>query len=191
MARKALSKKIRFDVFKRDGFRCQYCGDRPDDAKLQVDHIAPVAEGGGDEPDNLVTSCQPCNSGKGARPLGETLAPFDPKKRTVDLRERREQLEAYAEWVEEWNAQHAAFQDRQVVIVVSALFGQPDQTFTDDDAGRRARVSILGFVKKLGIEQVVDAAEITYRANLRDRGRDAFKYFCGVCWRKLRAQEQG
>lgn len=26
MARKSISKKLRFDVFKRDGFKCQYCG---------------------------------------------------------------------------------------------------------------------------------------------------------------------
>ena len=57
----ALSKKIRFEVLKRDKFQCQYCGDSTPDAVLHVDHIDPVANGGTDEMVNLVTSCQPCN----------------------------------------------------------------------------------------------------------------------------------
>ena len=46
---------------------------------------------------NLARRLKEHNAGKGARPLGGTLPPLDPKKRTTDLRERREQLAAYAE----------------------------------------------------------------------------------------------
>ena len=49
MARKPLSKKIRFEVFKRDKFTCQYCGRMSPDVILEVDHIEPVAEGGDNE----------------------------------------------------------------------------------------------------------------------------------------------
>lgn len=45
--RKAISKKIRFEVFKRDSFTCQYCGEKAPDVILHVDHIDPVAKGGG------------------------------------------------------------------------------------------------------------------------------------------------
>ena len=62
MARKTLSKKLRFDVFKRDGFKCQYCGITPEKEILQVDHIIPVAEGGENDIDNLITSCPNCNN---------------------------------------------------------------------------------------------------------------------------------
>ena len=34
-----MSKKMRFDVFKRDGFQCQYCGSTPPSVVLEVDHI--------------------------------------------------------------------------------------------------------------------------------------------------------
>ncbi|WP_327594631.1 HNH endonuclease [Streptomyces chartreusis] len=59
-----VSKRTRFEVLRRDGFRCRYCGATPEMAELTVDHVTPMALGGGDEPGNLVTACEPCNSGK-------------------------------------------------------------------------------------------------------------------------------
>src|SRR3990167_2972010 len=64
-----ISKSQRFEIFKRDGFTCQYWGLRPPDAVLEVDHIEPRAAGGSDDELNLVTSCWECNRGKGARQL--------------------------------------------------------------------------------------------------------------------------
>lgn len=62
----AISKKVRFEVFKRDGFKCQYCGRSAPDVILHVDHINPVSNGGNNDIMNLVTSCSECNLGKGA-----------------------------------------------------------------------------------------------------------------------------
>ncbi len=58
--------KLRFEVLKRDGFSCQYCGRNPkeDKIKLNIDHIIPRKEGGKDSYENLITSCFDCNSGK-------------------------------------------------------------------------------------------------------------------------------
>ncbi len=64
--RKAIPKSVRFEVFKRDNFTCQYCGRKAPDVVLEVDHINPVANGGENDILNLVTSCRDCNSGKGA-----------------------------------------------------------------------------------------------------------------------------
>jgi 5-methylcytosine-specific restriction endonuclease McrA len=47
--RKELSKKTRFEVFKRDAFRCQYCGQTPPTVILELDHIGPIAGGGNEE----------------------------------------------------------------------------------------------------------------------------------------------
>ena len=44
--RKSMSRKLRFEVFKRDRFTCQYCGAKAPDVILHVDHIHPVAAGG-------------------------------------------------------------------------------------------------------------------------------------------------
>lgn len=66
--------KTRFSVLKRDGFRCQYCGADPkkdESVILHVDHIIPKSKGGGDEMENLVTSCFKCNIGKSNNLLEE------------------------------------------------------------------------------------------------------------------------
>lgn len=61
---RSMSPKLRFEVLQRDGFRCVYCGRSAADVSLEVDHLAPIAEGGKTESDNLVTACQECNAGK-------------------------------------------------------------------------------------------------------------------------------
>ena len=58
--RKAISKKARFEVFKRDGFQCQYCGAVPPKVILHVDHIVPVAGGGDNSEENLITCARLC-----------------------------------------------------------------------------------------------------------------------------------
>lgn len=74
MQRKPLGKKLRFEIFDRDSFTCQYCGKTPPDVVLEVDHIVPVVDGGDNERENLRTSCFDCNRGKGARRLNRAVA---------------------------------------------------------------------------------------------------------------------
>jgi len=71
MTRGTLGKKVRFSVFKRDSFACRYCGATAPNVQLHVDHVIPVADGGSDDFDNLVTACAACNFGKGARNLAD------------------------------------------------------------------------------------------------------------------------
>ena len=95
--RKSLSKKLRFSILSRDEYTCRYCGATLDSgALLVVDHIQPVALGGTNDPTNLITACQPCNAGKGAR-SPDSSAPTE-KDRLRLLQEMREQ-EAAAEAV--------------------------------------------------------------------------------------------
>ena len=61
---KRLLLKQRFDIFKRDNFKCRYCGRGAEEVILEVDHINPVSCGGGNEQENLVTACKDCNLGK-------------------------------------------------------------------------------------------------------------------------------
>jgi hypothetical protein len=62
---------IRFDVLKRDNFRCCICGRNveEDGVKLEVDHKHPKSKGGTNDPDNLWTLCFDCNRGKKAKLL--------------------------------------------------------------------------------------------------------------------------
>lgn len=73
-----VSKKVRFAVFNRDNFTCQYCGRKPPLVVLQCDHQVPVARGGSDDPSNLITACFDCNNGKSDTPLakGVLLEPW-------------------------------------------------------------------------------------------------------------------
>jgi hypothetical protein len=71
--RRSTGKRLRFEVFKRDYFTCQYCGAQPPGVVLVVDHITPVAAGGGDGQENLLTACEPCNQGKSDRLLGDRI----------------------------------------------------------------------------------------------------------------------
>lgn len=96
--RKSLSKTVRFEVFKRDSFTCQYCGSKAPEVVLHVDHIVAVATGGGNELLNLITSCGSCNSGKSAKPLGDHSAVEKQRKMLEELQQRREQLEMLLAW---------------------------------------------------------------------------------------------
>lgn len=74
----------RFNVYCRDGFRCQYCGDRKALRDLTYDHVTPRVRGGRTTWDNIVTACRPCNNKKGRLTCDEagmfpTKEPVRPK----------------------------------------------------------------------------------------------------------------
>jgi len=62
----------RFNVFLRDGFTCQYCGDAFPAENLTFDHVTPRSKGGTTLWSNVVTACAPCNLLKGNRMPRET-----------------------------------------------------------------------------------------------------------------------
>lgn len=98
MERKSLSKKTRFEVFKRDKFTCQYCGGRAPDVILHVDHVMPIAQGGSNDLLNLVTSCSDCNLGKGARKLSDDSMIEKQRRHMEQHAEREEQILMMLEW---------------------------------------------------------------------------------------------
>lgn len=91
--RQPISKRTRFEIFKRDNFTCQYCGTRPPDVVLELDHIHPVSLGGDSDEMNLITSCDVCNRGKGAKVLGERI--IRPDADIEFLRSQQEIAEAH------------------------------------------------------------------------------------------------
>lgn len=176
-ARKALSKKTRFEVFKRDGFVCQYCGAHPPAVVLHVDHIHPVAEGGTNDIDNLVTSCQSCNAGKGARLL--SAAPDSLAKRKAEIEEREAQVRGYNEVMQ----QRQQRLDDESWEVAETL--EPGAVSRDKGFNRADLISIRRFIEHLGVYPVLEAAEIAY-TKVRHSNYQRFRYFCGVCWKKIR-----
>lgn len=69
---KNIGKRLRFEIFKRDGFACRYCGARPPSVQLQIEHVVARSRGGTNQPENLVTSCVACNQGKSDKHLDES-----------------------------------------------------------------------------------------------------------------------
>jgi hypothetical protein len=63
--RSLMTNSLRYDILKRDNFRCQICGSTAQDGvKLHIDHIVPVSKGGHTTPNNLRVLCDRCNLGK-------------------------------------------------------------------------------------------------------------------------------
>lgn len=72
----AVSKRLRFEILRRDEFRCYYCGTRGNEVTgegLTIDHVVPVALGGTDDAENLVAACGDCNAGKTSVPADAAL----------------------------------------------------------------------------------------------------------------------
>lgn len=64
---KYLPRKLRLEIFERDGPLCTYCDELLTESTFTIDHKLAVANGGNDDPENLTVACRPCNSAKGAR----------------------------------------------------------------------------------------------------------------------------
>jgi DNA-directed RNA polymerase subunit RPC12/RpoP len=174
LKRKSLSKKLRFEIFKRDSFTCQYCGATPPTVVLHVDHITPVADGGENDMDNLITACEGCNQGKGARSLNDI--PKSLQNRAKDIKEREDQIKGYSKVMEDRKYRLI----KESWAIVETLEGRSQDDYRNDWFK-----SIKSFISKLGYYEVEDAAEITI-SRFKTVDYRAFKYFCGICWKKVR-----
>lgn len=173
--RKAVSKSVRFEVFKRDGFVCQYCGAHPPSVVLHVDHIHPVADGGTNDIDNLVTACEPCNLGKGARLLSD--APKTLKDKAAEVAEREAQMRGYNEILQA----RAERIESDAWDVAAAL----QCVESVDSYSRQRLLSIKRFLESLPVAALIEAAEVAV-SKFHAGSERGFKYFCGVCWKKIR-----
>lgn len=181
MARVGLTKKQRFDVFKRDAFICQYCGRHPPAVVLEVDHITSVADGGTNDEHNLITSCFDCNRGKAAGTL--EAAPLATAEKAELLAERLEQARAYDILLRNAKDELEAKVDQVIAIYEAAFEGWTLKDVT--------RLSIKRFLESLPAVEVEDAMEracvfMQSRYSQKDASGQVFRYFCGVCWKKIK-----
>jgi hypothetical protein len=172
-SRKNISKRARFDVFKRDLFTCQYCGRKPPAVVLEVDHVVPVSGGGSSDEHNLLTSCFDCNRGKSNGTLEAN--PINVEKRRERLKARQEQTKAYEELLRAQREDMNAKVDDVVEFYDNAF-----EKWTLND---RARASIRRFLDLLPHSIVAESMEYACARMNEDR---AFRYFCGICWRRIK-----
>ncbi|MFA6427842.1 MAG: Shedu anti-phage system protein SduA domain-containing protein [Candidatus Magasanikbacteria bacterium] len=129
MKRIGITKTIRFEVFKRDKFTCNYCGRKAPDIVLHVDHIEPVSKGGTNDIINLITSCYECNLGKSDKKLGDNSAVEIQRRQLELLQEKREQMELMVKW----RKSLSKFDDQTVNIVKDYLDPKIVHTLSSED----------------------------------------------------------
>lgn len=153
MTRKSISKKTRFELFKRDSFTCQYCGQSAPDVILEPDHINPVHNGGENDLMNLVTSCFDCNRGKAGNLLNDNSVIKKQRKQLEELSERRNQLEMMLQWRESMKL----IKDDEAEIVASAWNTATEFHSSLNEKGKDGAKKLIS---KYGISAVLDAIEI-------------------------------
>ena len=153
--RKNLSKSVRFEVFKRDSLKCQYCGKSAPDVVLEVDHIIPVSKGGDNDISNLITACFDCNRGKRDKKLTDKQSAKLQKEELDKLNARREQLEMIAEWRKELlNLMNESI-DKIVEIINQEFYLDIHLT----DYGRR---NFSKCIKKYGFKETLNSSLIAF-----------------------------
>lgn len=175
--RKPVTKRMRFQVFKRDGFKCQYCGRTPPTVVLEVDHIHPVAKGGKNQSDNLLTACFDCNRGKGAELLSSVPASLI--DRATVLREKQDQVKAYSKLLREIDQHLEDLVDRLGTVLA--------RHFKDKAFSGTFRDSIkANFASVLPEDRLFFAMT---KACVKCASADAAcRYFCGICWNMIRGE---
>lgn len=184
----AISRKFRFEIFKRDGFTCRYCGNKPPSVVLEVDHIVPVCNGGGDDSNNLVCSCFDCNRGKGKHALSDTNLAELLESDFALAKEKLNQLKAYYETL----SKEAEFME----FYTDAL-----DRYWWDDLGEmkdfcwkeKRRSNIRRMLKQSDFYFMRDCMALAFSTKpfWQADEEKLWKYFCGIFWNRIKYCEDG
>lgn len=171
--RKAIGNKVRFEVFKRDSFTCQYCGQKAPDVLLEVDHIKPVIKGGTNDILNLVTSCKVCNSGKSKNELSDDSVIEKQRRQLEELEQRRQQLEMLMQW-------HIGLQDHED-FQVDKYIGYFNKVHSCNailtDEGKKTAKK---YIKKYGFQKVLEGINVLHSRYSHLEIEERFKKLGGV-----------
>lgn len=179
--REGLSKKTRFEIFKRDGFTCQYCGRTSEESILEIDHIIPVSRGGTNDEMNLVTACFDCNRGKGNRELGNIIPRPDADMKYLETQQEIQELRRYKIAKDE--------RDQLLFDISESLRETWASTFDTSYAPKNSE--FIKLLNKLPPTKIEKAIYITAdRDNLSHDFYERWKYMCGVAWNLLREEEE-
>lgn len=179
----AVSKRLRYEVLRRDNHQCRYCGASAPDVELTVDHVVPVALGGDDKPSNLVAACVECNGGKSAScPDAELIEDVAQDA----IRWSRAMAAAAGEML----AQASGEVDAQAHFEKAwARYGSgTERRPLPKDPGWRQTVDSL---LSAGLPMCVLEECIQVAMSQRKVAEDnVFRYMCGVAWRKVSELQQ-
>lgn len=180
----AVSRRLRYEVLRRDGHTCRYCGGKAPDVMLTVDHVVPVALGGSDEPENLVAACVACNAGKTST---NPDAPLVANVADDALRWAAAMQKAAALAASQRAAVHKAIENFDDVWV-SYFSDEHAQWDYHRDSGWRD--SIARFLEAgLDIHTLAALAESVLQRN-RIKNSGIWRYFCGAAWNELSQRQE-
>jgi len=187
--RKPITKKLRFEVFKRDSFTCQYCGRKAPDVLLQVDHIDPVALSGTNDVLNLITACFDCNSGKSDRRLSDNSVLDKQREQLEQLQERKEQIEMMFAWQKGM----AAIKD-DVTAQLAEYWSDLAKGFSLNENGKKG---LKKLEKRFSIEEIMEAMRIAVDTYITfedgkptsESVEEAWRKVGGICATRKRDQE--
>lgn len=178
----AVSKRVRFEVLRRDEHTCRYCGGSAPDVKLTVDHVLPTALGGTDDPSNLVAACEDCNAGK------SSIAPDQAIVADVDVRaaelaaaleraseKRRSETQMRIRTVADFDARWSAWK-----------WGQDDSLVPRPSGWMQTLESWLDL--GLTIEELT--YYIAVAMNSKAAVENKWRYLCGCAWGELRRRQE-
>lgn len=175
----AVSKRLRYEVLRRDNHTCRYCGGAAPDVALTVDHVIPTALGGSDDPSNLVAACRDCNSGKSATPPGAPLVAdvaADQLRWGLAMRATAETFQANVD-------ARAAVREQFLRGWEQWTYGSPDARehlpMPGDWGATIDRLVAGGHTVPL----LLDCVRIAMES--RADPESTWRYFCGVAWRRL------
>jgi len=176
----AISKKLRFETFKRDGFICQYCGRRPPEIVLEVDHILSRKQKGKDSPENLITACFDCNREKGAKDL--KIAPKTIQEKKEILKEKQLQLK-------EFYKLQQSIQDSIQLDIINLGINWEKLPQGKESVSEHGRLSLKNLLRIFPNFEIEEAMEMAWMKNhIKDENK--FKYMCGILWTKKRQREE-
>jgi len=173
------SRKIRFDVFKRDGFKCQYCGRTPPAVVLELDHIIPKSKGGPDNIDNYITACFDCNRGKGKHSLDKI--PVSISDNLQVIKEKHNQLKAFNRYIEKQEKEYEAG-----IVAVNNIFAEYFPGKEPSDKFNRSTTK--RFLTLLPKQKVITAMVLACDKRSHNPEK-ALAYFCGICWNWIKKPE--
>lgn len=171
----AVSKRLRFEVLRRDNHTCRYCGGSAPDVALTVDHVVPVALSGSDDPSNLVAACRDCNSGKSSVPPDAVLV-ADVSQDALRWARAMEQVAAIRQAERAERTQIKLW----FIGVWNSWTNWRDETF---ELPNDALDSLVRFTAA-GLER--EDMEDLVRVAMRSQSPDKWRYFCGCCWNRIR-----
>lgn len=185
---KVISKKLRFEIFKRDKFKCQYCGRNAPDVVLEVDHINPKSKGGGKDILNLITSCFDCNRGKKNVLLNDNTILEKQREQLFLLSEKQSQLKMMIEWREELSKIN-----KTALISLLKIWEENTKYFINESG--IALIKIL--LKSYSFTEIASSMDIVTKYLKYDKDKPteesveyAFNKIKGICYIKSLPEEQ-